>query len=117
VDARAAQVLETPAVEPFFLLSDEPISLDHSDPRWVAILPEQAPCVWRGHFALLTGPFVEAADDDHHVFRRGQPLEICSKTLAVLETDGYRGHFAIINRAGDAVTGAAASCDPAGGCC
>lgn len=117
VDARAVQVLKTPAVEPFFLLSDEPIPLDRSDPRWVAILPEQAPCVWKGHFALLTGPFVEAADDDHHVFRRGQPLEICSKTLAVLETDAYRGHFAIINRAGEAVAGATVSCEPVGGCC
>jgi arsenite methyltransferase len=27
-------------------------------------------------------------------------VEICSKTLTVLGTDGYAPHFAIINRAG-----------------
>jgi hypothetical protein len=44
-------------------------------------------------------------------------LEICSKTLAVLEADGYAPHFAIINRAGSAVSGDAVTCSPSGGCC
>src|SRR2546422_9882717 len=33
-----------------------------------------------GDYAMLTGPFADVEDDDHHVFRRGSPLEICSKT-------------------------------------
>jgi len=117
VDARVAALLKSRALAPLFILSDAPVSLDRSDPRFIAILPEQAPCAWKGHFAILTGPVVEACDDDHHCFRRGAPLEICSKTLAVLETEPYRGHFAIINRATGEVGGAAVSCGPGGACC
>jgi SAM-dependent methyltransferase len=100
-----------------FLLSSDPLSLDRTDDRWTAVYPADAPCHWRGHFALLAGPFIEAADDDHHVYRRGEPLEICSKTLTVLEADGYAPHFAIINRAGKQVGGDAVTCSPAEGCC
>ena len=67
---------------------------------------------------MLAGPFVEAADDDHHVYRRGEPVEICSKTLTVLHTDGYASHFAIINRASQRVGGDAVICSSdAGSCC
>jgi SAM-dependent methyltransferase len=117
IDARMARLLHSPPFEGLFLLSEVPTPLPPSDPRHIAILPEQAPCVWSGHYALLTGPFAEVCDDDHHRYRRGEPLEICSKTLTVLDTDAYRSHFTIINRAGGPVTGAAVSCDPAGNCC
>jgi hypothetical protein len=83
----------------------------------ISILPADAPCVWKGHFALFAGPFVEAADDDHHVYRRGVPLEICSKTLDVLDSGPYSRHFTVINRAGEAVAGNVVSCDPGGSCC
>jgi hypothetical protein len=66
---------------------------------------------------MLAGPFAEAADDDHHVYRRGEPVEICSKTLKVLEADGYARHFAIINRAGQSVSGDAVTCSPDEGVC
>ena len=66
---------------------------------------------------MLTAPFVEAEDDDHHVYQRGVPLEICSKTLDVLDSGPYSRQFAIINRAGEAVSGGAVSCEPGGGCC
>jgi len=117
VDARTARLLQSPPFERLFVLSETPTPLPPSDSRYVTILPEQAPCVWQGHFALLTGPFTEVCDDDNHRYRRGEPLEICSKTLKVLDADVYRPHFAIINRAGGPVTGAAVSCDPAGNCC
>ncbi len=100
-----------------FVLTANPVWLDQSDPRWTAVFPAQAPCVWQGYYALLAGPFVEAADDDHHVYHRGEPLEICSKTLAVLKTEGYAPHFAILNRAGQGVSGDAVTCSPDGGCC
>lgn len=102
---------------PYFVLSKEPCWLDRDDPRWKATLPVQEPCVWRGDFALLAGPFLEVADDDGHVYRRGTPLEVCSKTVNVLEADGYCSNFAILNRAGNAVSGTAATCDTNGGCC
>ena len=66
---------------------------------------------------MLTGPFTEVEDDDHHVFRRGSPLEICSKTLKVLESDLYRRHFAMINRAAGEISGSQVACSPSGGCC
>ncbi|MBH0190756.1 MAG: methyltransferase domain-containing protein [Nitrospira sp.] len=100
-----------------FVLTSHPAWLDQTDPRWTAVFPAQAPCTWRGHYALLAGPFVEAADDDHHVYRRGEPVEICSKTLDVLHTEGYAPHFVILSRAGAQVSGAAVTCAPDGGCC
>ena len=100
-----------------FILSPTPLWLDRADDRWTAVYPADAPCHWRGHFALLAGPFVEAADDDHHLYRRGEPLEICSKTLTVLEAGGYAPHFAIINHAGPNVSGDAGTCSPNEGCC
>jgi SAM-dependent methyltransferase len=100
-----------------FVLSPDQLWLDQTDDRWTAVCPPEVSCLWQGHFALLAGPFVEAADDDHHIFRRGEPLEICDKTLAVLETTGYEPHFAIINRASQSVSDQADCCSPDGGCC
>lgn len=112
-----ALLLSQPPFTSFFVLTQDPLWLDLTDPRWTAIFPEESPCVWKGDFALLAGPFLEAHDDDHHVFRRGEPVEICSKTLKVLESDGYAPHFAILNRAGQCVSGDAVTCSPDGGCC
>ena len=117
VSARAAQLLTMPPFERLFLLSDQPVHLATTDQRLIAILPADTPCVWKGHFAVFTGPFAEAVDDDHHVYRRGVPLEICSKTLDVLESGPYGRHFAVLNRAGETVAGNEVSCDPDGGCC
>jgi len=117
VTARTAQLLKTPPFDRVFLLSEAPVSLATTDERLVAILPAEAPCVWKGHFAIFTGPFAEVEDDDHHVYRRGVPLEICSKTLDVLESGPYSQHFAILNRASEAVAGEAVSCAPGGSCC
>jgi len=117
VDARTLELLRQPPLAPLFLFSETPMSLAPADSRVLAIAPQQAPCVWRGHYALLTGPFLEVCDDDNHRYRRGEPLEVCSKTLAVLEHEAYRPHFAVINRASQEVAGTAVSCAPEGGCC
>jgi arsenite methyltransferase len=117
VTPEQAQMLEVPPLHDLFLLSDAPVGLEPSDPRWMAVLPEQKPCLWQGDYAIFTGPFVEAEDDDHHTFLRGVPLEICSKTLKVLTTDAYLAHFAVINRATAEVSAAQAACAPSGGCC
>ena len=100
-----------------FVLSCDPLWLDQADNRWTAVYPADSPCHWQGYFAMFAGPFVEAADDDHHVYRRGEPVEICSKTLTVLKTDGYAPHFVIINRAGQHVSGEAVTCSPDQGTC
>ena len=117
VAPQTAALLNQPPLVDLFILSSDPQWLDRSDPRWSAVLPAQTPCVWQGHFALFAGPFLEAADDDQHVYRRGEPLEICSKTHVVLESDTYVPHFAILNRAAQAVEGEMVSWNPSGGCC
>ncbi len=113
----AACLLSQTPLASHFVLSSDPLWLDQADNRWTAVYPADAPCTWQGHYAMLAGPFVEASDDDHHVYRRGEPVEICSKTLHVIETDGYAPHFAIINRAGRHVGGDAVTCTPNGSCC
>jgi arsenite methyltransferase len=110
-------LLSQPPLTDHFILTAEPLWLHRNDARWAAVFPEQQPCVWEGDFALLAGPFLEAADDDGHVYRRGEPLEICSKTRRVLDQVGYVPHFAVLNRAGHKVAGEAVSCTPNGGCC
>ena len=117
VNAHAAPLLKASPFQSLFLLTDSPVSLEASDSRLCAILPEQVPCVWKGDYAIFTGPFAEAEDDDHHIFRRGIPLEICSKTLKVLESDPYRPHFAMINRATGEGSSTQVACRPSGGCC
>src|SRR5574341_218521 len=115
--AQTAVLLSQPPLADLFILSADPQWLDRTDPRWSAVLPAQTPCMWQGHFALLAGPFMEVEDDDQHVYRRGEALEVCSKTRCVLESDPYVSHFAILNRAGQMVGGETASCSPNGGYC
>jgi arsenite methyltransferase len=107
---------QTPLVS-HFILSSSPLWLDRADNRWTAVYPADTPCTWQGHFAMLAGPFIEAADDDHHLYRRGEPLEICSKTLQVLENSAYAPNFAIVNRAGQIASGEAVTCASNGNCC
>ncbi len=117
VSARVTQLLKTSPFERLLLLSETPVSLSVTDERLISIPPAAAPCVWKGDFAIFTGPFVEADDDDHHTYRRGMPLEICSKTLDVLESGPYTPHFAVINRAGEPIAGEVVACGPGGSCC
>lgn len=117
IEGETAALLSLPPFAPHFLLTAEPIWLDRTDPRWSAVMPAQAPCVWQGDFALLAGPFLEVCDDDYHRYRRGEPLEVCSKTVRVLADARYASHFAMINRAGQVVTGDAVTCAPNGSCC
>jgi len=117
IDAQSAQLLRSAPLHSMFLIGPAPITLSASDPRWCAILPEQAPCVWQGAYAILTGPIIGAEDDDHHQYYRGVPLEICSKTLHVLTQESYRPHFTIYHRSSNVVEGDAVSCSPEGNCC
>jgi SAM-dependent methyltransferase len=117
ITPETACLLNQTPLAPHFILSSTPLWLDRADDQWTAIYPANTPCTWQGHFALFAGPFIEAADDDHHVYRRGEPLEICSKTLHVLGTDSYAPHFAIINRADQRVSGEAVTCNSNSNCC
>lgn len=117
LDPQTATLLQTPGYARYFLFSESPVGLTPSDAQWQAILPDEAPCVWQGQFALLTGPFLEVQDDDSHTFHMGIPHEICSKTVNVLQHDAYQPAFAIINRSQETVRGEPVDCQPTGGCC
>ena len=117
LDAQTAQLLRSAALRSLFLIGPAPITINATDPRWCAILPEQKPCVWQGAYAILTGPIISAEDDDHHQYYRGVPLEICSKTSQVLTQDAYRSYFTIYHRASAAVHGAEVACSQTDGCC
>ena len=117
IDARTAQLLQSPPLQSLFVLAQAPVVMDSADLRWCAVLPESVPCVWKGDYAVLTGPVINAEDDDHHLYNRGVPVEVCSKTTRVLTQDGYRSHFTIYSRASSQVNGAEVSCSPTGDCC
>ncbi len=112
-----AALLATPALAAHFLLMTDPTTIDQVDSRWIAVLPAQAPCTWHGHVALLAGPFREVEDDDDHVYRHGEPVEICATTRTVLLSAPYAPYFVMLNRAMPPVTGSAVVCEPNGGCC
>lgn len=100
-----------------FIIAERPVSLSAQDSRTVAIHPEEAPCVWEGRFAVLTGPFLAVCDDDHHLYRCGEPVEICSKTFDVLQASHYQPYFGTINRAREGVTSEPVICGTSTGCC
>ena len=104
IDEQTVQLLSLPPYKDHFVIADRPMALTNQDPRLVAVLPEETPCVWEGHFAILAGPFLSVSDDDGHQYQCGEPLEICSKTLKVLQHPQYQPSFGTINRAREAVT-------------
>ena len=117
IDDSTATLLQSRPYRDLFILSGKPVELSPQDPDWSAVLPEDTHCGWEGHFALMTGPFLEAGDDDHHIYQCGAPQEICSKTLKVLNSVEYRPHFAVINRAGEGPSEDPGICGPTDGCC
>ena len=120
IDRKTSDLLHLDPYRPWFLFSNNVIagmSLSANSPQLVCILPEDTPCVWKGDFAMMTGLFEQAEDDDHHQFESGVPIEICSKTHGVLRTPTYAPFFHVFNRAQQPVSGAAATCSPNGGCC
>lgn len=117
IDEPTAALLQSGPYEDYFIFSSTPKGLSSQDAEWSAFLPEEVPCVWEGHFAMLTGPFLEVGDDDHHTFKCGVPMEICSKTHRVLQLEAYQGFFAVINRASQPGSNQPVICEPTGGCC
>lgn len=98
VDEHTASLLALAPYKDRFIVTERPVALSAKDSRVIAIGPEEAPCVWEGLFAVLTGTFLAVCDDDHHTYRCGEPVEICSKTSNVLRTAHYQPYFATINR-------------------
>lgn len=120
IDQKTSDLLHLEPFRPWFLFSQDVVSgrtLKADDPQLLRILPEDKPCVWKGHFATMMSLFERAEDDDHHQFESGVPMEICSKTDVVLTTPQYAPFFHILNRAQQPVSGEAVTCSPNGDCC
>ncbi len=117
IDDQTSTLLNLSPYKQHFLHTDEPETLSCGDAQWTAIHPEQTACVWEGQFAILTGPFLSVRDDDAHDFEGGIPLEICSKTLKVLQHPFYLPHFGILDRAQGGTGTEPVICGTDTGCC
>lgn len=117
VDEKTVNLLSLAPYKDHFVIGGRPLALTNKDPQLVAVFPEDTPCVWEGQFAILAGPFLAVSDDDDHTYRCGEPLEICSKTLKVLQHSRYQPSFGTINRAREAVTAEPVICGTSTECC
>lgn len=117
IDEQSYVLLNLPSYKERFVLTEQPLMITEHDHRLIAVHPEKVPCIWEGHFAVLTGPFLEGQDDDNHLFRFGEPLEICSKTSKVLQSPHYQPFFGIINRAQESPHSDPVICGTSSGCC
>jgi SAM-dependent methyltransferase len=117
IDERTAALLALAPYQDRFIIAERPVALSAQDPRMLAVYPEEAPCVWEGHFAVLTGPFLAVCDDDHHTYHCGEPVEICSKTFNVLQTTTYQPYFTTMNRSREGVDSEPVICGTSTGCC
>lgn len=117
IDERTAALLALVPYHDRFIIAERPVALSVQDSRMLAVYPEEAPCVWEGQFAVLTGPFLAVCDDDHHTYQCGEPVEICSKTYKVLQTPSYQPYFSIINRSRESVDFEPVICGTSTGCC
>lgn len=118
VSERDLELISATPLKNHFVFSGRAQDLAPGDKRLTSVLPENKPCVWEGDYALLSSFFLKAQDDDGHVYESGEPLEICSKTKKVLESQAYSGFFSILRRSSRPVEGVEVACAPAsGGCC
>jgi SAM-dependent methyltransferase len=117
IDERTAALLALAPYQDRFILAEQRVALTVKDPRILAVSPEEAPCIWEGQYAVLTGPFLAVSDDDHHTYQCGEPIEICSKTYKVLQTASYQPYFATINRSRDGVDSEPVIGGTSAGCC
>ncbi|GJL60283.1 MAG: hypothetical protein NPIRA03_31400 [Nitrospirales bacterium] len=117
IDERTVALLALAPYHERFIIAEQPVALGVHDPRMLAVFPEEATCIWEGQFAVLTGPFLEVCDDDHHTYQCGEPAEICSKTNKVLQTTFYQPYFSIINRSRESMDSEPVICGPSTGCC
>ncbi|MDR3225698.1 MAG: methyltransferase domain-containing protein [Clostridiales Family XIII bacterium] len=99
ISGSIAEQFKTSAYRAYIRLFDSPPSLQPGE--LTSVLPAPGPCNYKGKFAMLTGPFIEVEDDDKHVYRIGEPLEICEKTAAVLDSEAYNPLFVIVDKAGN----------------
>jgi hypothetical protein len=59
----------------------------------VAYKGKEGPRLEHREAVIYRGPFSEVADDDGHVYRRGERTAVCRKTFGILTSAPYAAHF------------------------
>ncbi len=62
----------------------------------VAYKGKEGACLDQKHAVVYRGPFLQVADDDGHVLRRGVRTSVCEKTFRILSTEPYRSHVELV---------------------
>lgn len=117
ISDRERLIISKTPLSQYFILSDTSLNVPPGHPEYLCVKPENQPCVWKGEFAILTSFFLSAQDDDEHIYKRGQSLEICSKTQKVLSSEHYQKFFSIISRASQNLSSQEVVCGDSAGCC
>lgn len=58
---------------------------------------KKAGCTYIGQFAVYQGPFEAVADEEGHLFPRGQKVEVCTDTFQKLSQPPYSGAFVLLD--------------------
>ena len=62
----------------------------------VAYKPDPGPCLERNQAVIYRGQFSPVADDDGHIYFRGQRMAVCDKTFRMLKTSAYADSFSFL---------------------
>lgn len=63
---------------------------------------KKAGCTFIGQFAVYQGPFEAVADEEGHLFPRGQKVEVCTDTFQKLSQPPYQSLFVFLDADEDA---------------
>ncbi len=58
---------------------------------------KRAGCQFLGHHAIYRGPFKSVIDDEGHLFPRDEAVEVCTDTVAKLQSKPYSHLFTIVS--------------------
>ena len=76
---------------------------------------KRAGCAYQGHRAIYLGPGKAFLDEEGHLFRRNEAIEVCTDSVAKFSVAPYDTMFAVLAPGEDR---AASSCSAtAGACC
>lgn len=59
----------------------------------IAYKGKQGPCWDHNEAVIYKGPFSSVADDDGHIYPRGERVAVCRKTMDLLSKGPYKGQF------------------------
>jgi ubiquinone/menaquinone biosynthesis C-methylase UbiE len=66
-----------------------------------AVKPESVACVDAGQAVIYKGPYLSVADDEGHVFPRGERMAVCDRTYRLITEGPYQNDFIGISPQGE----------------